>query len=506
MKKFIFICFFCISFSDFNFAQRITFYTNLQVIINAEKTLQLQVYKIENKKENYLLLRDLAKIFSAILVYHSVGKYITFNCRGEKIYFYFDRNYLIWSNQKIFLNSDVINIKNKTYVPISILNNSVFANILNVYIEYQKLKDLLIINFNDNIFLSYYVLVKSAKIEVKYPSYIQYEYSFDEDHIFLTFFGGKVENKEYKIINGIVDKIQVFKQNGNCLIKIYIPHKDIEVKKEDFLGRIVINIYTKKEKIKLKEPDIVEKTTSDISFSTWTQKIIKNENKRKKIIVIDPGHGGEDPGAIGFYNNQEKNVNLSIAKFLKEKLETDNDFVVFLTRQEDIFVPLVKRTEFANSKNADLFISIHCNASEKKSKTDYGFEIYFLSEMATDPDAVATEKLENEVVKFEKQTEELNKLQKILWSMIVNEFINESSKLCSLIGQEVIQRTNQNYRGVKQAGFYVLRGAQMPAVLVECGFISHPKEELKLIMPEFQKLIADGIYAGIKRYFENGKN
>ncbi|MFN3551264.1 MAG: N-acetylmuramoyl-L-alanine amidase, partial [Endomicrobiia bacterium] len=289
---------------------------------------------------------------------------------------------------------------------------------------------------------------------------------------------------------------------------LYKQNKNIEIKKEDFVGKIVLSITQKliseSKELKEKKFDIVKKTTSNISISYNSQKM--TENVKKKIIVIDPGHGGEDPGAVGIYNNQEKYINLKIAKFLKEKLETDGNFVVFLTRQEDIFVPLVKRTEFANSKNADLFVSIHCNASEKRSKTDHGFEIYFLSEIATDPDAVATEKLENEVVRFEKQTEELTKLQKILWSMIVNEFINESSKLCSLIGQEVTQRTKQNYRGVKQAGFYVLRGAQMPAMLVECGFISNPTEELKLIMPEFQKLIADGIYSGIKKYFENEKN
>jgi len=89
--------------------------------------------------------------------------------------------------------------------------------------------------------------------------------------------------------------------------------------------------------------------------------------------------------------------------------------------------------------------------------------------------------------------------------MIINEFINESSKLCSLIGKEVISRTQQTYRGVKQAGFYVLRGAQMPAVLVECGFISNPNEELRLIQYDFQNMIANGIVAGIKRYYENNE-
>jgi N-acetylmuramoyl-L-alanine amidase len=251
-----------------------------------------------------------------------------------------------------------------------------------------------------------------------------------------------------------------------------------------------------------------QKNFSQQSFiSTPTPVIIKSENINKKtnrLIVIDPGHGGEDPGAVGKYGTKEKDVNLKIAMLVKQKL-IEEGFDVLLTRETDVFIPLVKRTEFANKHNADLFISIHCNASEKPTGTDHGLEVYFLSEKATDPDAVATEKLENEVVRFEKQTEELTKLQKLLWSMIVNEFINESSKLCSLVGKEVTNRTQQNYRGVKQAGFYVLRGAQMPAVLIECGFISNPVEELKLNREDFQNLIATGITAAIKKYYENNE-
>jgi len=242
-------------------------------------------------------------------------------------------------------------------------------------------------------------------------------------------------------------------------------------------------------------------------ISTDTIVVTKIENTNKKtgrLIVIDPGHGGEDPGAVGKYGTKEKDINLKISLLVKQKL-IEEGFNVLLTREEDVFIPLVKRTDFANKNNADIFISIHCNASEKPSGTDYGFEVYFLSEKATDPDAVATERLENEVIKFEKPTEELTKLQRILWSMIVNEFINESAKLCSIIGKEVTSRTKQNYRGVKQAGFYVLRGAQMPAVLVECGFISNPNEELKLAQTDFQNLIADGIVSAIKRYYENNK-
>jgi len=497
MKKIFVIIFLILFFLNLSYSQKQ--YSSIQVVINAEKILEIPVYQIKDKEEDYILLKDLAKIFSATLTYHSVGKYVSFNCRGEKIYFYFNKNYLIWSNQKIFLNSEVLNINNKTYVPLSLFNNSAFNKIINVDVEYRKSENLLLVNYADNISVSYYITPNFANIEFKYPEGLQYEYSYENNFIVLTFFGGKAQSKEYKIVDGLVPKIQVFSQNGECIAKIFIQDLDVEIKKESYKGKVVLKINkTNVKEKKLVETDAVDKTTYVVTATK-----ISDKNKRK-IIVLDPGHGSEDPGAIGKYGTKEKDINLKIAKLLKEKLEQDG-FIVFLTREDDIFIPLVKRTEFANNKNADLFISIHCNASEKPTGADLGFEIYFLSESATDPDAVATEKLENEVVRFEKPTEELTKLQKILWSMIVNEFINESSKLCSLIGNEVVRRTEQNYRGVKQAGFYVLRGTQMPAVLVECGFISNPKEELKLITPKFQKLIVDGIYAGIKRYYENEK-
>lgn len=444
---------------------------NIQVLINSEKIYELPLYEISGKKEEYVLLRDLAKIFNATLTFHSVGNFVSFNCKGEKIFFYFNKDYIIFNNQKVFLSSEILNYKNRTYVPISLLNNSSFAKALDTSIQYQKSKEIVIINENKTIDLKYYVTKEKVDIEILYSQNVNYNYNCDGEKIVLLFPELKTDEKIYKIVNSLISEIEISKSDRNTLVKITLSDRNVEIKKQDYKNKVVLSIQKSKEK------------------------------KIKKTIVIDPGHGGEDTGAIGPRGTKEKDVNLIISKFLKEKLEKDN-FIVYLTRENDEFIPLVKRTEFANKKNADLFISIHCNASFKPKGSDNGFEVYFLSEKATDPEAVATEKLENEVVKLEKPTEELNKLQKILWSLIVNEFINESSYLCSLIGQEVTKITKQNYRGVKQAGFYVLRGAQMPAVLVECGFISCEKEELMLASRSFQDAIAEGIYKAIKKYYE----
>ena len=222
--------------------------------------------------------------------------------------------------------------------------------------------------------------------------------------------------------------------------------------------------------------------------------------KKRRIIVVDAGHGGEDPGAIGPNGTKEKDVNLSIAHELAAIFKGDDDFEVILTRKDDTFIPLVERTNTANENNADLFVSIHCNANFNRNAG--GFEIYFLSEKATDAQSAATATLENSVVELEgKPTKKRAVLQEMLWSMMINEYINESSELCSFIAGETPGRLKIANRGVKQANFYVLRGARMPSVLVESAFISNYSEESRLSSKKFQTAVADSIYEGIKKYY-----
>jgi len=227
------------------------------------------------------------------------------------------------------------------------------------------------------------------------------------------------------------------------------------------------------------------------------------EAKKAKIktIVIDPGHGGKDPGAIGPGGTKEKDVVLKIAHKLAKELHKNLKTRVILTRYHDIFLPLADRTAIANREKADLFISVHCNAS-LKSHTE-GFEIYFLSEEASDEEAQAVANMENAVMALEEKKEKGNELSSILWSLAMNEFMNESSELCSLICFEVDNSLRVvGNRGVKQAGFSVLKGAKMPAVLVEAAFISNESGERKLRSSKFQSELAESICAGVTKYKE----
>ncbi|MFH1283538.1 MAG: N-acetylmuramoyl-L-alanine amidase [bacterium] len=215
-------------------------------------------------------------------------------------------------------------------------------------------------------------------------------------------------------------------------------------------------------------------------------------------VVIDAGHGGKDPGCIGYAGTREKDINLIVSKKIAIKLKKSG-IRVFMTRDDDTFVPLFNRADFANRVRADLFISVHCNASLKTQKK--GFEAYFLSEKASDPSAEATVRLENAVLALEGEPKKRNrKVHEVLFSMAKNKFINESSELCGLVKMNVQEKSKFSSYDVKQAGFHVLKGAQMPAVLIECGYLTNRQEEKLLNEKYFQEKIIAGIMEGIQTY------
>lgn len=216
-----------------------------------------------------------------------------------------------------------------------------------------------------------------------------------------------------------------------------------------------------------------------------------------KTIVIDPGHGGKDPGTFAKGGLREKDIVLQIAKALKPKLEKRLGCEVILTRNRDVFLSLEKRTAFANVKKADLFISLHVNANGAKGV--HGIETYFLN-MATDKRAVMLAAAENAT-----SEKNISDLQKILHDLMFNTKITESSKLAHEVQGGITGHMNKSRRkvkslGVKQAPFYVLIGAEMPAVLVEVGFITNSTERRRLRDSEYLRSLADGLVVGIDGY------
>ncbi|WP_316348409.1 N-acetylmuramoyl-L-alanine amidase [Desulfuromonas acetoxidans] len=220
----------------------------------------------------------------------------------------------------------------------------------------------------------------------------------------------------------------------------------------------------------------------------------------KLRIVVDAGHGGKDPGAIGPGKLYEKDVVLKLAKTLAQRLESSFHCEVLLTRDRDIYIPLLERTAYANEVDADLFISIHANASVNKKA--YGIETFYLNFSKTDK-AMAVAARENGM-----SLQEVGDLELILFDMMANSKINESSRLAaeiqsSLVGQLSRKYSNVKDLGVRQGPFHVLLGATMPSVLVEVAFISHSREAKRLNSRTYRERSAEAIVHGVRQYLQS---
>jgi len=223
-----------------------------------------------------------------------------------------------------------------------------------------------------------------------------------------------------------------------------------------------------------------------------------------KKVIIDPGHGGHDPGAIGKSGLREKDINLDIAKRLA-KLLRDNGVQVVLTRSSDVFVPLERRVDIANNVKADLFISIHSNANRVRSLS--GLEIYYVSPKANDlrraTSTAKTEKLDFDSSCFSQASQET---KAILWDMIYTynraESIHLASNICKVAGRNLDTRII----GVKGANFLVLKGTLMPSILIEAGFLSNRNEERLLKNSSYRQQIAEAIEQGIGNYARDNFN
>jgi len=220
-----------------------------------------------------------------------------------------------------------------------------------------------------------------------------------------------------------------------------------------------------------------------------------------RVLVLDAGHGGHDTGAVGPAGLQEKDLVLDVTRRVARLVEDRLSVKVLLSRDGDYFVPLRDRTSFANKERADLFVSIHANAHREVASA--GVETYFLSSEATDSGARQVAALENSVVQLEKtpaRSSRFDVVKAILWDLAQSEFQLESSRLAEVVQDSMTQSLRIPNRGVKQAGFYVLGGAAMPAVLIEIGFVTNPQEEKRLKESKYRDEIARAIYAGLAEY------
>lgn len=241
-----------------------------------------------------------------------------------------------------------------------------------------------------------------------------------------------------------------------------------------------------------------EPATPDFTLNSQQKKmagsLVEQLGLTVRTIMIDPGHGGKDPGASA-HGVQEKDVNLRMAKIMGKMLE-EHGFDVAYTRTKDVFIPLEERTARANAKNADLFISLHCNAY--KDGSIKGLEMYYLN-LATDAQAVRVAARENGI-----SEKKISDMQFILSDLMLNSKINESRQMAAMMQQEAIRGLRKKYQvtnhGAKGAFFYVLTGARMPAVLVELGYLTNSEEAALLKSDAYLQTLAQGLVGGVVAY------
>ena len=306
--------------------------------------------------------------------------------------------------------------------------------------------------------------------------------------LYLDILGGRVNEKTLTttIENGLVKKFVPVQSEQMSQLSFQLK-KDISERK--------INLTQHLNEIWISIPSHVN------SESTILEKL-KNDQEKWKIdkIVIDPGHGGKDPGAIGPKGTYEKNVVLAIAKRLKKLIQKNmKDVKVIMTRDSDTYLSLKERTQLANKQQAKLFISLHANWN-RNAKVN-GTTTYFLG-LAKSEESLEIAQRENAVIKYDSNAPNVNLSEEnmILATMAQNAYNKESQDFAAMIQKSLHGKTGLKNRGIKQAGFYVLVGASMPNVLIETAFISNKREAKLLRTNSFQQKMAKGIFESIKNF------
>ena len=540
---------------------------NINVIIDGNAFGDINVYKM-SEQTKYFSVKEIAKIYNAILEWKPVSSQVTMYLNNRKIDIKANSAFVVFGRKlkKMSLPSRLI--KNDIYIPHEIFTSPEFSEIAEADTKWNSATSVLNVIHHSNIStIKYFTRSESTQVLIQLDEPLSYTVSKTSGAVVLKILRGKIQTGSINVNNSVIKDIHYGIDGRSAVVKINLDQTPKVVKTSkltkpdrisiDIIHSKNIDLSSLKEKIiheseedyatQAQESDImlleeygqaqvsevvceiengrdnqdlssipitkfehaniiddsymiVDDTENTIGILPKTVNDNKSSHKRKKIIILDAGHGGRDFGAIGANGTKEKDINLEIIYELKSIFDHDSNYKIILTRRDDTFIPLVERTNIANEHNADLFISVHCNANFDKEAV--GFEIYYLSENATDSEAAATATLENSVLKLEgKPNKRQALLQDMLWSMTVTDFINDSLELSGFIIAETSGRLKIHNRGVKQASFYVLKGTQMPAILIESAFLSNYIEEAKLNLRKFRVAIADSIYKGVVKYY-----
>tara|TARA_Y100001970_G_scaffold267464_1_gene357524 strand:- start:2455 stop:3912 length:1458 start_codon:yes stop_codon:yes gene_type:complete len=462
---------------------------------NVENSVKIPIYKVENNK--YISIHDYGNMNNNQIVFYDDKSKVELKSGKHRIIFTYNASFFKINDDIYHMFIPTIHQNDDFLIPIIPFLN-IINNIMSAPIGFIDTSEKYLITYGNNYNISNIEISKKSNGTI---IQINTNKNFDTNIISgsitpggwlnLTIPGGRVDSiatVNSKKISPI-SRIRCLQYNESAQISFLLNEKvdEFDINSEDSSIKISIRMNTQESIQKIKE--MQEKWLLD-------------------TIIIDAGHGGKDPGAIGIGGLQEKTVTLDVAKKLGKLLEENLGVTVVYTRKTDKFVPLKKRTQIANDSNGKLFISIHANAS-KHSHSATGFETYLLRPGKWD-DAVEIVQRENEVIKLEDDWQnkytDFSDENFILASMAQNEFIKESEFLASEIQTQLDYVLNIKNRGVKQAGFYVLYGANMPNVLIELGFISNKKDVRLLNKSRYRQKMAEAIFRAIVKFKEKYEN
>lgn len=491
----------------------------IKVIFKKNPKTLYTIKSFTKANEKYISLNDLVSLLSLSHKILPTNSRLEFQLTDAIIRFERNSPYLFIKNKKSSIasvkqmNSICLFEDGDLFIPIDIISN-VIQKYSSIIIEYNAKTNTISLSGNVNLpvkknsesnklYVSKKVNGYTIKIPLATDIKVSHKYIKKDNLVLLNFFTGNLNLKYDKKSeeNEIIEKMIFKNYPSSSELKLFLTEEieSVDVYYSDRNKELYILLF---KKFNVDSLFKVERHRKSIEKDL--------EKKRKKwelnTIIIDPGHGGKDPGCIGITKKKEKDIVLSIAHKLGKLIEKRTNLKVYYTRSTDTFIPLYRRGQFANEKKGNLFISIHCNSTPTRNPNVNGFEVYILRPGRTD-EAIAVAELENSVIKYEEDYKErykhLSDENFILTAMAQNAYVKFSETFADLICKNAEKDLSIKNKGVLQAGFYVLVGASMPSVLIETGYLSNKHDETYLSSSNGQQKIAESIYKSILAYKEH---
>ncbi|MEA2022379.1 MAG: N-acetylmuramoyl-L-alanine amidase family protein [Candidatus Caldatribacteriota bacterium] len=470
--------------------------SEIEILVN-QKPLDTAVPAFIENDRIFISTRNIIEELGGRITWFPALKLLTINIDGHIARLVIDDPSMEFDDKIIPLKTAAKIIKSRVMIPLEVLKT-----IVSVEIDWDSKSKVLSINSMNPSLLKIRSYTHDDKTRVVIDMSEKTEFSTNKltgpDRIYVDIMGSilKLEDSSKKIdINdNTVKTVRTAKFNENTIRVVFELYKatNYNVFKLSGPERIVVDIFkTEIEKEKVKDTVTVK------PMKEATVDLIESGNR---VVIIDPGHGGSDPGAIGQSGLKESEVVLKIALKL-EKLLKSAGIPAYLTRYENKFISLENRTNFANQKNGFVFVSLHANSATRNRLTATGIETFVLSSKYIGASARDVADRENRASRTHPEVD--TDLALIIADLEESANIQYSLDLAEVVQKKLVETLKLKNRGVKQAPFVVLKGANMAAVLVEVAFISNSREEKLLKSNDFNSKAARALFNALKYYIEN---